>query len=138
MKSNAKTIFLLGAAGLIIGSLMPWAQVTTGLTGTLSISGMQGDGIITLIGGVLFLLLGLTKKPQPGKFFSVIAGIIGIGLIFLMISKIVSMSGIAAANEYGFTSLGAGLWITAIGAVISTVGGFSKNPVPEVPPSASQ
>lgn len=127
MTNSARTLFLLGSAGLILGSLLPWASVTSPFIGTVSVTGIQGDGVFTLIGGALFLILGLTKKPAPGKVFSIVGGLIGIALFVLAFSKVGLFGDVEVGEAYG--SIGSGLWITILGAALSTIGGFMKSPL---------
>ncbi len=45
-----------GAAAIIVGSVSPWVTVAT-VFGSISVSGTDGDGVITLAGGAVIALL---------------------------------------------------------------------------------
>jgi hypothetical protein len=49
---------LAGGIGLIVGSFLPWVTATAVLIGTVSVSGMSGDGIFTLATGGVVALVG--------------------------------------------------------------------------------
>src|SRR5205823_1570587 len=53
-------VVLLGALGLAVGSFLPWLTATAPFVGTISRSGLDGggDGILTLIAGIVVGLLG--------------------------------------------------------------------------------
>jgi hypothetical protein len=62
------TMALLGGVLIVLGSFLPWLTATAPLVGTISRNGMEGgDGIITLILGVVTILIGVTQthRDQP-------------------------------------------------------------------------
>ena len=43
---NKNRLFVLISSGVaILGSLLPWATVSAGIFGSMSVSGTEGDGI---------------------------------------------------------------------------------------------
>ena len=61
---NRKLIYI-AAFGLIIGAFLPWASVNT-FIGKITVIGVQGDGIITAIFGVIIGLAAFAFK-NPNK-----------------------------------------------------------------------
>jgi hypothetical protein len=69
---------LLGAGALlVVGALLPWATVIAPFVGTISAAGTDGDGVITLVLGLLVGACGIVGlRSQRGKAAK-IAGAIG-------------------------------------------------------------
>lgn len=60
VERNLAMACLLAAAGMVVGSFLPWATVTAPIIGTMTISGIDaGDGWIGVAAGVACLLGGL-------------------------------------------------------------------------------
>ncbi|MCH7670063.1 MAG: zinc ribbon domain-containing protein [Acidobacteria bacterium] len=55
---------IASGALLSVGSLIPWRTATIPLTGTVSIPGTEGDGIVTLVLGVIIALGGAVVISQ--------------------------------------------------------------------------
>jgi hypothetical protein len=102
-----------GAAAIIVGSVSPWATVSTAF-GTLSINGTEGDGLITIAGGVvLLLLIGMTK--HVGSI--IVSALTGAVLVYDLFNVNANVSG--GGNEFVNASVGWGLWLATIGAVLA-------------------
>ncbi len=101
------------AAGVIVGSLGPWATATT-IFGTISASGTQGDGQLTIIGGVLIGLGVFLSKPLLSVIFAVLTSVIAI-------YDIVNVSASIDDNDAVGVSVGWGLWATAVCAGASVL-----------------
>jgi hypothetical protein len=117
---------LAAGIGLIVGSFLPWVTATAVLIGTVSFSGMSGDGIFTLAtGGVVALVgtLALTRGVRTSGLVAAfvalaIAGVVA-GIDFYNVSE-----GVAEANtaSFGFASVGIGLWLIMGSVVVGLVG----------------
>lgn len=116
-----------GAALIIVGSFLPWAQIRS-IFATLSVNGMDGDGILTLAGGVIIAVLGFTAigKTERGESqsllwyvsFPVTVGVAVIGLLnFANISEIIADPDALVAPGYG-----PGLFLIIGGAGLATIG----------------
>jgi hypothetical protein len=132
---NPATIRLFGVitifGGILLGfgSLLPWTTATFPLGGTISIAGTEGDGIATLVLGVIIGAVGFIIAMQDG---SRIASLVGV--VAAIVSSIVVIGSVRSAQEavdvveaagLSRASLGIGLWVVsvgAIGAVVGTVG----------------
>jgi len=58
-------VFMMAGGGflVIVGSFMPWVRL-----GPISVSGMQSDGRITVVFGLLVVILGLASRASPSRF----------------------------------------------------------------------
>lgn len=106
-----------GAALIIVGSLMPWVTLSTAF-GTISRSGTDGggDGIITLIGGVIIGILVLTKKYLASVIVSAITAAILV-FDFFDISSSSDIDG-----DFGSVSVGWGLIVATLAGIAALVG----------------
>ena len=99
---------------MALGSFLPWAQA-----GIFSLAGTSGDGVFTLIGGVIVVVLALVKKG--GRVRAVVMMLISI------------LGGFIAFNVYNnldADSRGMGLYVAGLGALIGAVGSFGLLKVP--------
>lgn len=97
----------LGCAGIVIGSLLPWASIST-MFGTISKSGTDGDGVITLLLGSVAGGMALT-----GKSTKIIAALLGLVAI-IAIYDIADISKLADGEEAFSVSVGVGLWLIVL------------------------
>lgn len=107
--SPAGVLLMMGGAGLVIvGSFMTWVRV-----GSISVSGVQTDGRITVVLGLLMLILALAARSSPSRF----------PRMLVMVGAFLSILVAAIDNS----RLREGLSNNLIGAGIGTVflGGFS-------------
>lgn len=133
--NNPRNILFVGAALLVIGSLLPWASVTI-FTGTISVNGIDGDGKLTIAVGVVVGLGAFLARENPGKrvsvassVFGVIAGIIGLIDIVNLSEGIAQLSG----NPFGRADVGIGLYVVIIGALVCIVAGWMRWPMTSQP-----
>lgn len=102
--------FLIGAGVLMaIGSFMPWGQA-----GIFTVSGTQGDGVITLIAGVVIAIIGIAKRASAlsGILVILLAG--GSGLIVLNV-----IANFTDTPE----SMGTGLFVVGGAALFALIAG---------------
>ncbi len=125
----ARWLLAAGAALVILGAPLPWAEVSAPFVGTLTKSGTEGDGVITLILG--FALVGLGAPAIfGGKRLK-----IGLGLGALVVAVLVLLvavvdivdvqdivNDIEAEGAVATASVGIGLWLTAIGGALAFAG----------------
>lgn len=125
--SNKSVIWMLCAAAAalisLIGSFMPWGKVTVPFYGTITVSGTDGDGMLTmflsliLIGGIAAYLFveNLTKMWWRG------IPVIAIGAVLLLISvmdwtDIGSKAG-QVDKDVAQVSVGAGLILILLASI---------------------
>ena len=120
---------LLGAGALlVVGALLPWATVIAPFVGTISAAGTDGDGVITLVLGLVVGACGFVGlRSQRGKAAK-IAGAIG-----LVVAAVIGCYDVALiSNAAGdvpeldlelHVSVGMGLWLT-VAAAMGGLGGL--------------
>jgi hypothetical protein len=130
----------LGGLLIVFGSFLPWLTATAPLIGTVNVSGMQGggDGVFTLVLGVLTILIGVTRLTatnMPALLWrsSIVTGVItGAVAIYGYISvqeRITEMKTAAkAAGDLPFdipviANVGTGIWALFVGAALAILGG---------------
>ena len=110
-----RVVAIGGAAFVIVGSLMPWATLNT-VFGSISVNGTEGDGIITLIGGVITGILVLTKKYLASVVVSAITAAVLV-YDFFNVSNIVDSGG-----DFASISVGWGLIVATLAGIAAIVG----------------
>ena len=127
--NNGRLLLGLGAIGLIIGALLPWVKMSAPLVGTLTFSGIEGDGMIT--GGIgLVLLIGVAlSKGKAEKRYSIAGAIFGIIAGLILFPKLFKIGAIIAdISEIGYASVGSGIYLSIIGVVLVIIGGLQIVP----------
>jgi len=119
----SKKLFLFALAPLAATLFLPWQSV--GLGGASITDGILG-GTLTNPGYLLFLLPGLVAalvgalgRGEVGRVRGVITGVlalIGLGLHSLFFTP---------EHDAGLVSLAAGFYLSALGALVAVVAGFS-------------
>jgi hypothetical protein len=104
-----------------------------------SISGMEGDGVFFLGGGLLIAVLGLWSILGSPKAAPVLLILSGLGFGGLAFSEYNNVSGgIGDINsESALASMGAGIWTLLAGAVATVVAGLTLNGQMSPAPAAS-
>lgn len=126
---TAALVALIGGALMAIGSFMPWVSARTGL-GSVTVTGTDGDGVFSLALGAIVALIALVHLDRlisVGMRLAIGAG----GLVGIVIAWI----DIQAVNErieridsdLVAASVGAGLYILAIGSAIAVLGGIQMD-----------
>lgn len=69
--NRSRVLVLIGGITLIFSTLLPWATVTSTVLGfSRSVTGIEGDGILLALAGVLFVIVSLAHKGKPGAVYS--------------------------------------------------------------------
>jgi hypothetical protein len=116
----------IGAALMMLASFLPWVTIRTGL-GSLSKSGLEGDGIITLFLGISALTAGiflLLKRGWSGTpWLIVLDGVLAFGLAWFDYNDI--STDIRSLNtQFGQASVGIGVTLVFFAAAMLIVGGW--------------
>ncbi len=105
LKTNRDKVVLIGAILIIIGSMLPW-----GTAFGYEVSGLDGDGVYTLLLGIAsIILLAFVSWESGNKIGQPILGILVIliaGNVFLDV------------RDIPFFSVGIGLYLTIMGGII--------------------
>jgi hypothetical protein len=114
---------VVGAGAVILGSLLPWAKLTH-VFGSASFSGIEGDGVITLVlSGVLLMgaILQLTNETSRHVWTEVVAA--GSTLLVAVVALTNMIANIGDADsEFAWASVGPGLYLVVAGAGMALVG----------------
>ncbi len=117
MTNQTRVVALVGSALLALGSLLDWATVSTGF-GEIGVAGTEGDGVITLIAGLLAGVLFLASKPK------IAAAVAGLGTAVAVYDFSNVASHVAGASASVNASVGIGLYLCVIGGAAATIAGF--------------
>lgn len=120
---NVRWPVVVGGALIAIGSFLPWAQA-----GIFSMPGTSGDGVLTLIAGVIILAIGFSKKEgrAPGVgilLLSVISGLIALNVLS-------NMAPIGDVLDLDVPNAGSGLYVVGLGSLIAFASGFGVYTAP--------
>lgn len=110
---NERIAAAVGAAGIIVGSLGPWATASSAF-GSMSMSGTEGDGVITLVGGGVVLLTIILRKYLVAWIIAVITGAV-VAYDWSNLSRVVDEND----SDFINTSVGWGLYVAGIGAIVA-------------------
>ena len=114
---------VIGAGALLaLGSLLPWATVSSGF-GSISVNGTSGDGGITLVFGVIAVVMGVLLA----RGFVATGWLVGTGVVFLVAlgvslhdaSDVSSVSNQLAADVG--VNVGFGLWLCLLASIAGLV-----------------
>jgi len=108
-----RLIAVLGAIAIAIGSFTPWASVSASFM-SVDVNGTEGDGVITLVGGIVILGLVFSRKHLAG----IIVGIITGGIL---LSDLGSVADLVNDDDFATVSVGWGLYLATAGAVVAVV-----------------
>jgi hypothetical protein len=127
-------LVILGGLLIAIGSFLPWLTATAPFVGTISRSGLEGggDGIFTLVAGVLTIAVGvgrltLSTMPGPLQGSAVLTGLIAGGVMAANYSdlggRVDRFS--AQSGNVGTAGIGVGFWTIIVGAAFAVIGGLA-------------
>lgn len=133
------SIVVVGALVAIIGSLLPWARIEGSFLNA-SKSGTQGDGVLTLIAGVIIIVMGaLMLALEQSTFASVIAVLGGLGCAAVAVLDLVDLTGRMSglSTEYVTLKAGEGIYmvlvagiIVMVGSIVGLIGSINKGKKP--------
>jgi hypothetical protein len=136
------TMTVLGGLLIVLGSFLPWLSFTAPFVGTITKNGMEGgDGVITLVSGVVTILIGVTqltatRLPAFLHRSSIATGVItGVVATYDYLDVQRRIEDAKAQSELIAASVGAGIWTLIVGAILAIVGGalIRKLPHPRQP-----
>ena len=109
------------------GAAIPWAEVTAPFIGTVTKSGTDGDGVLTLIGALVIAGLGFLAFGSRRSRGAIIGSLVVAGLIALVavVDMVDVSSRIADVEDQDLAvsaSIGIGLWVVLLGAGVAIVG----------------
>jgi hypothetical protein len=122
--SKPRMFVLIGAIALIVGALMPWATVNSGII-NLSKAGYEGDGLFTGIAGLIMMIIALVVVGKPGKVYSVAAIILSLLGVLVLFMDIPSLS---TSTSTVRIQIGVGVPVTVVGVILAFLGGCMRVP----------
>jgi len=119
---------IIGGALMAGGSFLPWLSARSGF-GTLDITGIEGDGIISLIAGVLVAIIALDRFDRPMSRSAravVILASIGAAAVVLVNFQEAQrrISNVNVDTDAIVASVGLGLWVVGLGVALALVASF--------------
>jgi hypothetical protein len=125
------SVAIVGLGGVLVavGSVLPWVKATAPFVGTLEVSGMEGDGIFTLMLGVVIVAVGLAgafSSRRTALATVVILAAIAAGLVagVALANAQDRVEAARSASEFILASVGAGIWTILAGAALAAGAGF--------------
>ena len=117
---------------------MPWVQA-----GPFSVSGTDGDGVITLVLSLVLAILGFRLRGKTdhrvSTGFKVACFILSAVIAAVAIYDIINVESDADADAFIEVSAGTGLYLTAVAGFIGIVTAFRLKRKPkQEPPDAAQ
>lgn len=97
----------------VIGSFMDWA---TAFDGIVTKSGLDGDGVITLITGLAMAVLAYLLTRKPSRRLGIAFGLVASVTVVIAIIDLFDIGGTEGA------SIGVGLWIVLVGGLAGIAG----------------
>jgi hypothetical protein len=118
---QAAILTMVGGALVGVGSLLPWATVSSAF-GSISVNGIEGDGVFTLIlGGAITLLGFLAYGGAAPRMLTFLLAIAALGLGGFELINISSRLG-DAGSEFVRASVGVGVYLIVAGALAAVLG----------------
>ena len=125
--TGPKWLVLGGVAGVALGSLLPWAEITAPFVGTVTVAGTDGDGVLTLFGAVITGVLAVVAFGARRST----GALIGALVVALLVAAVAVIDMVDVSDRIGDVeggdvaiqaSIGIGLWIVLLGAAAAVVG----------------
>ena len=118
-----RNVSLLACLGVVIGSIGPWET-----TFIADVSGTQGDGVATLVLGLIAASLVIFFKPEPPKgillIMAMIAGIACATIGAVDLIRIIDSKQELFGRDVDLVDPGWGIWVMMLAAVALTVAVF--------------
>jgi MFS superfamily sulfate permease-like transporter len=106
-----------GAALVILGSFMPWVRL-----GPISVSGIEGDGRITLVVGGLTLILALASRTSPSRVPRLL---VTLGAVIAVV--VAAIDNARLREGIPDDLIGAGVGVVFLGGMLALIGSFLRD-----------
>lgn len=114
---TTQALTIIGAAVIVLGSFMPWVTARAVLVGQVSYTGLEGDGVLTLVLGGAIAAAAWLRMDNPGWRAAML-----IGCILTVLIAVSAGAGVSdAGNQVVHTSVGGGVYLVTVGAVLAGV-----------------
>jgi len=120
-------VAVAGGVLMVLGSFLPWATVD-GVLGNQSVSGMEGDGVITLVLGLVAAALGVVAVIRGGGIgkgigILLVAALAGI-ILAIDWTQIEDLAGDSIFEDVISFNTGIGMYTIAVAVALALVGGI--------------
>lgn len=114
-------------AGILmaVGSFLPWVSA-----GLLSLAGIEGDGVFTLIAGVIVAVIGIANRPKRVRAWVVVVASSFGGWIVIQVGSNFDLQS-AGSGSLLEPAIGTGLFVSGLGALIGAIAGLAAIPIRE-------
>lgn len=121
---TAAWIVVLAGGLITLGSILPWVTASAVFVGSISVNGMDGDGKITVVLGVILLAIGFigAGSGDMHPVTPIIPGLAAIGVVITNYQNIQDSVREIQSSDVGTASIGYGFWMIAIGGVVALMG----------------
>lgn len=114
---RARQSLILSCVGVVVGAFLPWFSVTV-LGTTVTVAGIDRDGVFTLIVAVLVLGFALAHWTNRTRQASIVLGALVAGLSALYISDPYAFSGSETTQlQRNAINIGFGLYLTFLSGI---------------------
>jgi hypothetical protein len=127
---NGGALAIAAGALVMLGSFLPWVTLHAVFIGSISKNGTEGDGVLTLLFGLATLLYGVTRLtartlPKPLVYTPLVMAALTAAIALYDMVDVQSHIADLESDAEGLAtaSIGVGLWMVLIGAVLSAVAG---------------
>lgn len=120
---RAKNMVIFGGLGMVVGAVLPWGTTTAGYS-QLSIFGFEGYGVISGAIGLVLVLVGLARKPNPDKSFFPLGGLLSLIAGYIVISTMFNIGSIGN-DMFGIAQIGSGLYVSVVSVFLGLFGSIT-------------
>jgi hypothetical protein len=119
----AKWLWLGGAIVVIIGAFLPWASIDIGFD-SVSKNGTDGDGVITIVFGIAAVVLLIIRwNKVRARGLTIGALVLSALTAVIAVIDMVDVKSRFSDSPFAISaSIGIGLWLTLIGALVAVAG----------------
>ncbi|MBF1256369.1 MAG: lantibiotic ABC transporter permease, partial [Stomatobaculum longum] len=121
-----RLLIIISSAVAILGAFLPWASVSAGFFGAMSIRGTQGDGTFIAVLGVIAIVLAClqdNKTALPRNFATGVA-VIGALQTLIMLINLLNLSRVFGSQGAALKSYGVSVHI-GIGFLFDLLAGIA-------------
>jgi hypothetical protein len=125
-------LVLVAGALAILGSFLPWLTATVALVGTVTRNGIDGggDGLVTLILGLLVVLLGIALLAGSGsaktaRIGTILAAVVLAWIVYVDVGN-VNERVAEITGDYATASVGMGLYVIGLAAILAVAGALLR------------
>ncbi len=127
---QAAYLILAGAGGVAAGCFLPWATITAPFIGTISKTGIQGDGqvFLLLVAVVVAVTFSFAQRVPANigvRRWTIAAMLVALGIATTIDVVDISSRFSDRPTDEDFpviVSIGAGMWLVGIGVIVAAVG----------------